>query len=107
METKEHSHCFLCDHKETQIYLFNNFKSALNRYERKYDSALKTLMNNIPSEVSELNADKTDMNVRVCCSEVADRKIQTPTTIDQELILLSRKEIQLQFSSLHAPSRRI
>ena len=50
--------CFLCDHKETQIYLFSNFKSALNRYEQKYDSALKTLMNNIPSEVFELNADK-------------------------------------------------
>ena len=97
----------MCDHKEIQIYLFSNFKSALNRYERKYDSALKTLMNNIPSEVFELNADKDGMNVRVYCSEAADRKIQTPTTIDQELIFLSRKEIQLQFSGLHAPSRRI
>ena len=58
METKENAHCFLCDHKETQIYHFNNFKSALNRYEQKHDSALKTLMSNIPTVVFELNADK-------------------------------------------------
>ena len=29
---KENLNCFLCDHKETQIHLFNNCKSAMNRY---------------------------------------------------------------------------
>ena len=50
---KENSNCFLCDHKETQIHLFNNCKSALNRYERRHDSVLKTLMSNFVTTASE------------------------------------------------------
>ena len=50
---KENSNCFLCDHKETQIHLFNNCKSALNRYERRHDSVLKTLMSNFITTASE------------------------------------------------------
>ena len=50
---KENSNCFLCDHKETQIHLFNNGKSALSRYEWRHNSVLKTLMNNFVTIASE------------------------------------------------------
>ena len=50
---KENSNCFLCDHKETQIHLFNNCKSALNRYQWRHNSVLKTLMNNFVTIASE------------------------------------------------------
>ena len=58
---KENSNRFLCDHKETQIYLSYNCKSALNRKEWKHNSVLKTLTSNnfvtIASEGFRLYAD--------------------------------------------------
>ena len=50
---KENSNCSLCDCKETQIHLFNNCKSALNRYEWRHNSVLKTLMNNLVTITSD------------------------------------------------------
>ena len=58
---KENSNFFLCDNKETQTQFFNNCKSALNRYEWRHNSVLKSLMNNfitIASEGFRLYADK-------------------------------------------------
>ena len=43
----------MCDQKETEIYLFNNCKSALNRYDWRHNSVLKTLMNNFVTIASE------------------------------------------------------
>ena len=50
---EENSNCFLYDHKETKIYLFNNWNLALNRYEWRQNSVLKTLMNNFVTIASE------------------------------------------------------
>ena len=57
---KQNSNCPLCDRKETQIHRFNNCKPALNRYEWRHNSVLKTLMNNlvtIASNIFRLYAD--------------------------------------------------
>ena len=50
---KENYNCFLCDHKETQIHLFNNYKSALNRHEWWHNYILKNLMKNFVTIASE------------------------------------------------------
>ena len=50
---KENSNCSLYDHKETQIHVFSNCKSALNRYEWRHNSVLKTLMNNLVTIASD------------------------------------------------------
>ena len=58
----------MCDHKETQIHLFNNFKSALNRYEWRHYSVLKTLMNNFVTIVSDGFRLYTDIDGYNCLS---------------------------------------
>ena len=44
---------FLCDHKETQIHLFDNNKPSFSRYEWRNNSVLKTLMSNFVTIASE------------------------------------------------------
>ena len=109
-ELKENSSCFLRVHKKTQIHLFNNYKWASNRYEWRHDSVLKTLMNNFVTIALErfrlpANIDRCDSLSQLLRSS----RPQVPglTNINQDLIMPSKKEIKLQLSSWHAPSRRI
>ena len=76
---EENSNCFLYDHKETKIYLFNNWNLALNRYEWRQNSVLKTLMNNFVTIASESFRLYTYIDVYDCPSRLfRSSKLQDP-----------------------------